>query len=106
LTVEIALVISVVSVLASLIFGFATYKRNNNNDVSESAFKSAKTAVMIENIATDVRDIKAEQKSFTNDIRALNEKVITVEQSCKSAHHRIDRLEGVSGNEREISKVN
>lgn len=99
MTVEIALVISVVSVLASLIFGFATYKRNNNSDVSDVAYKSAKTDVLLENISADVRDIRSEQKAFTNDIRNLGDRMVTVEQSVKSAHHRIDRLEGVEGNE-------
>ncbi len=99
MTGEIALVISIISVLASLLFSFATYKRNNNKDVSSDAYNAGRTDSLLEGISRDVRDIKAEQKSFTGDMRNLQEKLITVEQSCKSAHHRIDRLEGVDKNE-------
>lgn len=99
MTVEVALVISFISVMGSLLFWFTTCKRNNNKDVSSNSYAKARTDVLLENISADVRDIKAEQKTFTSDMRNLDKRVIVVEQSCKSAHHRIDKLEGVESNE-------
>ena len=97
MTIELSIVISCISVFFAVFFGWQVYKRNTEIDTSSSTYNRAKTDVLLESISTDVRDIKAEQKQFRNDmsteLTGIKDRVLIVEQSCKSAHKRIDKIE-------------
>ena len=44
----------------------------------------------LENIADDLKEIKAENRNFREDISMLRERVAKVESSLKSYHKRLD----------------
>ena len=50
--------------------------------------------VKLENIGNGVNEIKSDMRNMRNDIQDLRDRLIIVEQSTKSAHHRLDGLEG------------
>ncbi len=50
--------------------------------------------VKLDGISGDVRDIKDENRSVRSDVSHLTERVVKVEESTKSAHHRLDMIEG------------
>lgn len=99
MTIEVALLISAVSVAFALYFGISNLKRNNKQDTANDAAQLTTVIVKLETISSGVTEIKSELKNVKNDIQDLRDRLIIVEQSTKSAHHRIDGLTG--GGERE-----
>ena len=55
-------------------------------------------SIYINEVKTDVsnkwNEIKSDMRNMRNDIQDLRDRLIIVEQSTKSAHHRLDGLEG------------
>jgi outer membrane murein-binding lipoprotein Lpp len=94
MTIEIALLISVISASCALYFGASSKKRGDTTDIERKAAESATINVKLDQIGGDVRDIKYDMTAVKKDVQALTERMITVEQSTKSAHHRIDGIEG------------
>lgn len=94
MTIELALLISVISVTFGIYQGMSNLKRNSASDIKKEAVETATINVKLDTISKGVDDIKLEQKSTSKDIKDLNERMIMVEQSTKSAHHRIDGITG------------
>ncbi|MFQ9429101.1 MAG: hypothetical protein ACLR1M_11150 [Oscillospiraceae bacterium] len=98
MTVEIALLISLVSVAFAVYSGIANLKRNGKKDTAEDAAQLTTVIVKLENINTGITEIKAEMKNVKSDVQELRDRLIVVEQSTKSAHKRLD---GLVGNDKE-----
>lgn len=92
MTIEIALLLSVVSVAFSIYFGLKNKKRNDTADTERKATETAVINVKLDQIGGDVRDIKYDMSTVKKDVQNLTERVVAVEQSTKQAHHRIDDL--------------
>lgn len=92
MTIEVALLISIVSVSFAFYFGLSNKKRNEVSDLKKDAIEAATINVKLDTINRGVDDIKLEQKSISKDIKELSDRVLVVEQSTKSAHHRIDDM--------------
>jgi outer membrane murein-binding lipoprotein Lpp len=58
------------------------------------AASDARLEVKLDNIFTKVDSIEKKQTSIESTINAHGERIRAVEESTKSAHHRIDGLEG------------
>ena len=50
--------------------------------------------VKLENIGDGVSEIKSDMKNVKGEVQELRERLVVVEQSAKSAHHRLDGLAG------------
>lgn len=50
--------------------------------------------VKLETLNNNVTEMKTELRSLGTNYQEIREKLIILEQSTKSAHHRIDTLEG------------
>lgn len=93
MTIEVALLISIVSVVCAVFFGLKNSKRADTSDAEKKAVETATINVKLDGIAGDVRDIKYDMTAVKKDVQGLTERMIVVEQSTKSAHHRIDGME-------------
>ena len=93
MTVEVALVISVVSVVFSVFFGLKNSKRTDTKDIEERVKENTRINVKLDNITLTTQEIKSEISSMREDIKSHNDRLIKVEESIKSAHHRINTLE-------------
>lgn len=89
----IALIITAISIGFAIYFGLKGSKRNDNSDIKNEAYEKASINVKLDQIGGDVRDIKYDMTGVKKDFQMLNERVIKVEESAKSAHHRIDGME-------------
>lgn len=94
MTIEIALLISIVSAAFAVYFGLKNTKRVDTSDTERKAAETATINVKLDQIGGDVRDIKYDMSTLKRDVQDLTERIIVVEQSTKSAHHRIDSIEG------------
>lgn len=92
MTIEVALLISVISVSFAIYTGLSNKKRNEASDIRKDATETATINVKLDTINRGVDDIKIEQKTISKDIKELSDRVLVVEQSAKSAHHRIDDM--------------
>lgn len=85
--------ISLLCSLIGCIIGIFGYKRTQKKDIEEDTTRIVKMDVKLDTIGKNVDEIRLENKDFSKSINNLNERVTVVEQSVKSAHHRIDGLE-------------
>ena len=92
MTVEIALLISGASLAFAIYQGIANMKRNRTSDDKSDATEMTTVIVKLESIGVGVTEIKSDMKNIRADLQELRERVVVVEQSAKSAHHRIDDL--------------
>ena len=99
MTIEVTILISVVSVSFAIYTGLKNLKRADTSAIEARAKETATFNVKLDNIATDCREIKADMSSVKRDVQQLSERLVVVEQSVKSAHHRID---GIDVNARRI----
>lgn len=94
MTVEIALLISIISVTFSVYQGIANLKRNQAADAKRESGELTTVIVKLENIGKDTSEIKADIKGVKSDVKKNTEQIIRLDESLKSAWKRINQLEG------------
>jgi peptidoglycan hydrolase CwlO-like protein len=94
MTIEISVLVGIVSVAFAIYFGIKSSRRTDAKDVEDRATKNAEINFKLDNISSNVSDIKYDISATRKKVDEIDKRVIVVEQSSKSAHHRLDRLEG------------
>ncbi len=87
-------ILSVVSTVCAIIFGYATFRRNGRADLTSHAAKNAALLSELGYIKANTDDIKAEQKEQRKTNIEFVTRLTAVEESVKQAHKRINRLDG------------
>lgn len=92
MTIFIAAISALIAVLG--------YKRFKEKDIGQTYATQARTAMQLDtistsinNIALDIKDLKADVKAQDGKISIIDTRLARVEESSKSAHKRIDELE-------------
>lgn len=93
MTVEVAIVISVLSLLLSIYKTFSDVKRGTQQDSAADAASLTTVIVKLESIGQGVSEIKSDLNNVKSDIQDMRERVVKVEESTKQAHKRADTLE-------------
>lgn len=87
-------ILSAVSTICAIVFGYAAFVRNRDTDKKDEAKTDAVVLTEIGYIKENTEEIKSEQK----EQRKRNDEFITrltkAEESTKQAHKRIDTIEG------------
>lgn len=91
--IEVAFMISVLSVSFAIFSSVINMKRNKTHDDKIEATQLTSVIVKLENIATGITEIKAEMKSVKEDTKKNSERLTRVEESAKQAHKRLDAIE-------------
>lgn len=100
MTIEVALLLSVVSVSFSIFFGLKNNKRSDTKDIEDRVRENTKINMKLDNIASNTSDIKSEVSEIKKEMSGHEARIIKVEDSAKSAHHRIDEIvERLNGRE-------
>lgn len=86
--------IGAVSVLFGMLITYLTFMRGRDKQIKNDASEQAKVSYKLDHIGSGVEDIKLELKDSDRQIGQLNEKVVRIEEGVKSAHKRINKLEG------------
>ena len=84
--------VTLICTLLGAIIGYLTYKRNSNKDIQEGASRQTAVNTKLDYISKGVDDIRIDIKAQDKRITDLAERMVRVEESTKSAHHRIDEL--------------
>lgn len=85
-------VLSVVSTVCAIYFGYKAYARNRDTDVKEDAKDNATLLTEIGYIKANTDEIKAEQKEQRKTNLDFLTRLTAVEESVKQAHKRIDEI--------------
>lgn len=92
-TISIALACTVLGAVIS----FLTFQRNKGHDIRADTREEADTRAKLDYISRGVDDIKLDNKQRDREMLKMNERLIRVEESVKSAHKRIDGIEEERG---------
>lgn len=91
--------VTVICTIVGAIIGYMSYQKKNQkdieNDASQKALMSSKLDYIsnaVDNIRIDFKELKIDVKNQDAKVNSMNERLIKVEESSKSAHHRIDEL--------------
>lgn len=88
-------IIGVFCTILGAILGYLGYKRNYDNDLKKDSKKQGTIAIKLDYIQKGVDDIRLDIKATDRKVGELNERVIKVEESTKSAHKRMDTIEKI-----------
>ena len=80
----------IVSVIALLFSVYQYIKASEKEDTSQITT----VLIKLENISEGITEIKSDMRSVKEDVQKLRERIVAVEASTKSAHKRIDHIEG------------
>lgn len=93
MNIEFNQILTFVSVVAAVYFACKSNSRANNDEVSKKAQVDAILSQKLDSISDDTKEIRKEITDVKVKVNDLSERVVMVEQSTKSAHHRLDRYE-------------
>lgn len=81
------------------VIGIATFnrgvKKDTKQETKEEVASITKIDTKLDIIGKNVDEIRLDNKDISKSLHSLAERVSAVEQSTKSAHHRIDSLEEI-----------
>lgn len=94
MSIDLSTLIAIVSTFFAVFFGVRNFARNKTTDDKADATQMATMIVKIDAVGTTVNEIKSDMREFKNEQQFLRDKIIEIESSVKSAHKRIDNIEG------------
>ena len=79
------------------------FKKDNKSEAKMSATEMTTVIVKLESVQDNIRDLKNDMQQNMKDIKAdisgikqeldgFRERIVVVEQSAKSMHHRLDEM--------------
>lgn len=92
--IDVSLLISFLSLCVAGVVMITNVFRNKATDDKKEASETTTLIVKLENINSGVNEIKSDMRNMRGDIQDLRDRLIIVEQSTKSAHHRLNTMEG------------
>ncbi len=103
MTIEIstAIIISVLSLGFSVFMGLKNSKRTDTKDIEERVKENTRINMKLDGITSNTAEIKAELSEMRKEINSHDSRLVKIEESVKSAHHRIDGIEKVVRCEKE-----
>lgn len=93
MTVEVALIISVLSCGFSIFFGMKNNKRSDSTDVANRVAEITRLEVKIDSLLLSMDEFKSELKNQRTEINNITKELVELKASAKQAHKRIDSLE-------------
>jgi len=83
MTIEVALVISAISLAFGIYQGVSCLKRNARYDIKTDASQLTTVIVKLENIGNDITEMKGDLRDVKVDIKDHGERLVKAEQQIK-----------------------
>lgn len=93
MTIEITILISVVSVCATLVFGIANWRKSNEGDVKARTEQITEIRVKVEEALTLLKSMQDELKSLIDRVSEDERKTDVLYAKVDNLERRVDRLE-------------
>lgn len=102
MTIEVstAIIISVLSLGFSVFMGLKSNKRTDAKDIEERVKENTRINMKLDAISNNTTDIKNEVSEMRKEINSHDSRIVKVEESVKSFHHRLDGIEERMNTER------
>ena len=92
MTIEISILVSVVSVAFAIFFGIKSYRRNDRSDIAERVARETKLDMKLAEIGNDVKEVKETVRTIQNDVRDHEGRIVKLEASYTRLHERVDNF--------------
>lgn len=92
MNVNIIVLIGLVGTLCSIVFAYIGYNRGIKKEVKDEAKETGELKSNTEYIKRRIDEVLLEQKDTNKTLGIHAERLTRVEESVKSAHHRIDDI--------------
>ena len=89
MTVELAVIISVISLIFGIYSGVANLKRNSRNDTKMDQSQLTTVIVKLENIGNDISEMKSDLRDVKEDLKNHSERLVKMEQQIKVLNNAI-----------------
>lgn len=86
-------VLSVISTICAIIFGYVAFFRNRKKDDTEEGKTTGAIMTELGYIKGGIDDVKAEQREQRKTNTDFVGRLVSVEASAKQAHKRLDHIE-------------
>lgn len=83
MTIEVALVLSAISLAFGIHQGVSNLKRNNRTDAKTDASQLTTVIVKLENIGNDITEMKGDMRDVKDDIKDHSTRLVKAEQQIK-----------------------
>lgn len=101
MAIEVALLVSIVSVAFSIFFGIKNSKKSDREDIAQRIARDTRVDMKLDEISKDVKEVKDTVKNIQNDVKDHEGRITKLEASYKAEHKRLDELFGMAGLRRE-----
>ena len=91
--IELTVLISVISAICGVAFGFHSLQRTKNIDTKEDSSERTTIIVKLENIGTGINRIENELTSLKEDFKEDHERLVKLESSVRVLWDRVERCE-------------
>ena len=109
ISLPIAVIISIISVTFSVLFGLFTLgfnlksnRKSNNLALTERVKENTRINMKLDTLSRNTTEIKNEVTEMRKELNSHDSRIVKVEESVKSAHHRIDGLETRLNEDKEV----
>lgn len=97
MTIEVALVISIVSVAFSVFFGLKNNKRSDTKEIESRIAWETKVTMNLDSINRNMEEIKDLIRGVQNDVKDHEGRIVKLEASYKAEHKRLDEVFSMVG---------
>lgn len=87
-------VIAAAAAISGVVLGWRGHARTVRKDVAKNAEQDAELRAQVNYIARGVDELRVEIRAANQRYDVLAERLTRAEESLKSAHKRLDRIEG------------
>lgn len=94
MTTIITIVIAALSLSLSTYVALRNNRKADDKDIADKVARDTRIDLKLEEISNYVKEIRDDNSEMKRQVTEMNRQLVIVEQSVKSAHHRIDRIEG------------
>lgn len=102
MTIEVALLVSVVSVAFSIFFGIKNSKKSDSEEIAQRIARDTRVDMKLDEISKDVKEVKDTVRIIQNDVKDHEGRITKLEASYKAEHKRLDELFGMVELRREV----
>lgn len=85
--------IAVIFTAIGIVISYLTFQRNVKADAKNDTRENTAVAVKLDYISKGVDDIRLDIKSTNREVEELKEKFARHDESLKSVHKRVDKIE-------------
>ena len=96
-----AALLSVAGCVCAILFGARNSRRADDKQLRDDTLSLARIEGKLDSANRGIEDMRVEVRTHVNQIAELGTRITRCEESCKSAHHRIDTIERGNNHEHE-----